>query len=582
MADYDIAHDPKTGQNYVALPGSDQYVPVNEDQLRALDESGPEAFVRSIGNSAGQLLTGAIALTGEPSAREQFGNLAAVQQMRQAGSPWAATAGSLVPDVAIGMATGGTGSIGARLALGGGAEAFLGAARNPDAPLQGAALQGSLGALGVGIGAGLGVGASAVTARMSRPAQRIVSSAEDVVAANRAATAATQPARAGLETGPLGGAPGTAGVEDMVAGSRLRRMTEDLLFPDTDPNVQAIELADELGMRLSPAMRRGNDAMKMTEEAMIRNPGAAGVWNREIAEPNKALVTSLTREAFGIGPGSKITWDDFTKGSDAISAEFAAIADDIPGSYLIIHDDVTQMKNMIVSGTRDARVQEKVYRSWVAPFENAESGETKMSEVLFNQQRLSAQDMWGAIREMNEAIGESSSTAERSALQHLRDWWENRFFGMAGSQGDEMQARIRNVNEKYRVQKLLESQGVLKEDDVNMRVLANTAARQFKSQMMRNDYTDARGRLLQPSTIRFIKALKVIRSYPDMVNNSGTPTGQTFAKGIGQGAAALAGNKVGAEMYFGRWARGGAAAAGRMAPYAIGGAALGGAASFGQ
>ena len=83
--------------------------------------------------------------------------------------------------------------------------------------------------------------------------------------------------------------------------------------------------------------------------------------------------------------------------------------------------------------------------------------------------------------------------------------------------------------------------------------------------MMRNDYTDGRGRPLQPDTAVMLKALKVVRSFPDVVNNSGTPTGQTFAEGIPAGLAKLVGNKAGAEMYFGNLGRAGRAAAGSRA-----------------
>lgn len=389
---------------------------------------------------------------------------------------------------------------------------------------------------------------------MSPPASRIVSSAEEVVARNQVKTAA----RPGLgRLDDLGGAPGGSGSAMLAAGSELRRRATGMFFPDTAPKPASVAMADDLGIPLTEGMRRGSKSQQAMEEGMVRNPGALEVFEREIVQPTEERVTEIVRDAIGLDEGTSISRADFTMASDAISAEFDDIAGSIPGRYLVTEDDVSQLKDTVNAATRDNRVRRRVRQSWIDEFEGERA--EAMADRPFSEARLDAKDIWGMIRELNEAIGTEKSTSTRDALTAVRDFWESRLFGdpeqkvlgLAGQAGPEIRDRIKNVNEKFRVQKLLEGMGVMRGEELNVKVLANAGQRQFGPQMNRTDYIDGRGRDLELPTKRLVQAMQVIRDFPATVGNSGTPTGVAMMGGPAKAMSSIAKTKAGAELYFG-------------------------------
>ena len=176
MANEDRFLQDKDGVVYFKPPGAmgpQDLIPVNDEQIGRITESGAEAFLRSIGNSINQVSTGLAAIAGSPEARQAFDQLSAAQGERAMGSPVASMLGSVAPDVALGAVTGGTGTLARRAAITGATEGLLGAARNPDDPLTGAAVQGTIGALAPGLGDAVGGAVSFATPRVSALTRRV-------------------------------------------------------------------------------------------------------------------------------------------------------------------------------------------------------------------------------------------------------------------------------------------------------------------------------------------------------------------------------------------------------------------------
>lgn len=150
----EVLYSESSGQYFAKLPGN-RYLPLESvDQARAVQEGGVEAFLNAAGNSLGQVITGAGAIAQLPGARDAYDILSGNQQARSAANPLAGPSGSLLPDVAIGAVTGGTGPLARRVGMTAAVEGSLGAAQNPDNPVLG----GTVGAVAGGIGgAGLGM-----------------------------------------------------------------------------------------------------------------------------------------------------------------------------------------------------------------------------------------------------------------------------------------------------------------------------------------------------------------------------------------------------------------------------------------
>ena len=121
-----------------------------------------------------------------------------------------------------------------------------------------------------------------------------------------------------------------------------------------------------------------------------------------------------------------------------------------------------------------------------------------------------------------------------------------------------MAQRIKSVNEKFRVRRLLEKSNVRDGDGVSVKRLTSEAIKDFKPQMHGVDYTDAKGRVLETPTVDLLKTLKVTKAFKDKLPNSGTPTGLKFADGFAEGLRKSLMSQAGQEMYYGSALRGGA------------------------
>jgi len=180
----EILYSESTGKYYAKMANGRYAVVDTPEQAEIATEGAFEAGATSLGNSIGQLAAGASTLLSQEGSyvnrksREAFENLRANQSIRSDSRPISSTVGSFAPDVALGALTGGTGTLAKRAGTTAMVEGALGAARNPDNPLEGALVQGGIGAVGAGvapyIGAGLSRagGAARGTAERLRPGTR--------------------------------------------------------------------------------------------------------------------------------------------------------------------------------------------------------------------------------------------------------------------------------------------------------------------------------------------------------------------------------------------------------------------------
>lgn len=375
MADeFSWFHDKETGQEFINPRGSDRMIPVTDAQARVLGEGGLEAFVKSAVNSAGQLITGAGALvdqaiTGGTEARSQYDALRSAQEMRDTANPVAGFAGSIAPDVALGALTGGTGSLAARVGGTAAVEGAIGAARNPDDPLAGAAVQGAFGAaapLGIAGAARLGGGMGAVSGagrRMgnlvnevrlgpARMADRVTARMDEAIAAGAARDAsrvADDMSTAQAMRGPRSvGAAQVAGepyerTNRALEGFLTSRDAQDIGLPLTKGDIAALDAPAGEAYQAANAMRAEEEILRSSEFGTIGHgkelaAGEEGVQatrerqigfltNRLAAELGAPDVANLTREvrARVRGEVGQVFEDIMTNNPDPIPGRRAVV-----------------------------------------------------------------------------------------------------------------------------------------------------------------------------------------------------------------------------------------------------------------
>lgn len=292
MVDY--VKEEGTGKIFARLPGN-QYVEITSpSQIDILEENGVEAFLNSAGNTVAQTTYGAGALLGVEGAEENYREAVTEQGLRSTISP-AASGGAFVPDVAVGLATGGSGPIARRIGTTAAIEGGLGAAQNPDAPLQGALIQGTIGAAGAGAlgggaiaraGAqrGVDMGTTILNALPARAREAVQPAVDSVLNIPRAVGIRDSDAIRGGRSVNAASTPGAIGYD--FAGSVDRGM------PLTE------------GDYLAAAARRGDkDALAQADEVRGReelarsgNSVQGTTVNRIRAEQEEWLTERLAQE----------------------------------------------------------------------------------------------------------------------------------------------------------------------------------------------------------------------------------------------------------------------------------------------
>ena len=319
----------QAGAIWATAPGAPpRKVTEQQATLIASDEGVATAFIKSAGESLGQLGSAAVGLLGSSYDRQLADQ--ALQQSRQTqeargmGSPLATMAGQVAPDVAAGVATAGA-SVPGMLGL----EAGIGALRSPENPLAGAALNAALagvvpggaaafraaraalpeGALGA-VGRQFGIGPSGMgMAEAGAPGAAAVSRADRVAS------------RIGADI-PGGGAPPLAAGEGrMLPGYLTAQELEQQGIPLTTGQRMMLEARTPQHLQTANARRFMEDLNQdvpvlggnVRQVKQAQAGGMSQVVKQElgITDPgmltNQAVGAGLRREGQAIGAMSEAT-----------------------------------------------------------------------------------------------------------------------------------------------------------------------------------------------------------------------------------------------------------------------------------
>lgn len=467
MADYQVFHDEATGQNYFRTGYDTKFVPISEQDLDVLEEGGLEAFMKSAVNSAGQLITGAGALvdqaiTGGTEARERYDALRETQALRSEGSPIASFAGSIAPDVAAGIATGGAGSLLARIGGTAAVEGALGAVRNPDDPLEGAAIQGSIGAA-VPLG---GAAARAGGRALGGAAQRVGGAVRGNIYADRALERIGR-SRRGMRADELEGraAAVSDGTEPLGgAAARERQSLSAADNPDAPqvPRERALaglltpEEVDDLALELDagPLLGQGNrralaarvdsgemeraDQLRASEElasTSVLTDWAAG-GPAAIKDNVKNAGTRLIMQELGTGEGARLTAENFRRlmgQSQEVFERAAAEAGDVPvaGRKLgqlqdiadeIGADDAGPIQRLIDNIHKDVTDRGGILRNRTLRDYRTKTGRQAMSAA--SGDKLERANAYREVQAwLDDLVEERVSPATQEALEDARYKW---------------------------------------------------------------------------------------------------------------------------------------------------------------
>ncbi|WP_425044065.1 hypothetical protein [Primorskyibacter sp. S87] len=503
MVDY--RHNPDTGQIYAKLPGN-RWVEIQEQDIGTLEEGGIEAFANSLGNSLGQLATGAGTLLGIEGAEEQFRDFQEAQQLRQEYNTTAGMLGSIAPDVAVGAVTGGTGTLAKRVGTTALVEGAIGAARNPDAPVTGALVGGGLGALGGAAAAGIARAARPRTAALppnapmsARTSAAISDNADDMRLRNRSIT---------QQTADLGGGPGSivGTTTAEMAEATQRGLTARIagVFEADPPPQSVLDEATRLGLKLSPADLKGSVANKNIESMMQSNPTAQAVFESEIMRPNQRTLNKLSGKAAGFAEDTSegITPEMMGMNADRIGKGFDDAAAQVPMKDInVAQVERKAMQDVILPEVEDAvgRVLAKV-----PPKADGRSGLEYIQRV-----RESAAGQW---RQGNAEMA--------SALDEIADEVERQLFTGKGV-SKEVKETLNKLRNEWKAQRLLERAGVLTEE-------GDVAFGSLRQSMRSSKYLDKAYRRARdmgsPEFNDLASATRIMAQFRERIGNSGTAT----------------------------------------------------------
>jgi hypothetical protein len=289
------------------------------DQI-AQGEGSLESLGKSALTSLGMAVTGGTALLTpndsdiNRAARASYAADASQQGARGILNPVSSIVGSVLPDIGVGVATAGAG-IPAMI----GAEALMGAARNPDAPIEGALMQGGLSAAGPAaflggravargvqqmapnIGGGTGIFNQAMSAMPGNMGQRAAARIEAAAAAE--SRGAGGGARIGEGVEGAGGAgkhyTGYMDKAELEARGYQTTLGDNLALGAEKGTGQAsyaarIRNAEEL-RRSDPVFGRQIEAVRENQRAMLTRRIAEGIGSTDEVLTPASLGEAFTR-----------------------------------------------------------------------------------------------------------------------------------------------------------------------------------------------------------------------------------------------------------------------------------------------
>jgi hypothetical protein len=344
----------EAGQLWVRPPGTVTPRPVTREQADLLisDEGAGTAFLESIREQGSQIGAGIQKLVGpeynQAWADQELARSRSTQSARSMQSPYASGAGAIVPELGLAAATGGS-----SIPLMIGAEAALGAVRNPENPLAGAALAGGLAAVVPGAAA-LVRGAPAAAGRVGGlldqlgygggPGMSMVAPGARSTAAGRVA------ARIGDDVPGAPPAPGTA------------RVMQGTLTPD--------ELR-QLGLEVSPGQRMMLEATDQRQFMNAKNrrfvedtnqdvPGLGG-GIRQLRDQQEGFLGDMIKRELGDMSVANMTPENIgqqLKAQGKIIGKFGEVAGPVQlaDDALVQMDDIVGRSNLDYKGVIETQV----------------------------------------------------------------------------------------------------------------------------------------------------------------------------------------------------------------------------------
>ena len=541
----DIFQDPKTGELFIRAPGG-QMVPAPSGGIA--QESGLGAVGAQALNVASQAVAGAQALegkalnwaTGTPDtlqtnpALQSYRDLQAQADARGAASPSAAPFGTLLgyaPDAAVAAMTGG-GSLGERMALQAGGQAMLGAARTPDAPIMGAALQGGLGAAGPVLDAGAGLVGRAVKPAFVRGADM----AAGII--DRVSPGASDALRTRLGMGAAGDAGARGSIGAMRnSGAAIEGAGRQF------PHLLSAQEADTAGLVLSPAqrlmldLRQGDTAgMQQVERARtledlargapLTSPAGLYGLGKQFPDLDAAAAVNQThltqRVAAEMGDPNAFSLNQFDreKIKTQVSADFEQLAQNMPEKVAIptMAGDFTRE----IHGA-DYRVRQDLNKY----IERLQETKGVMSRRDYLGLRTELSDLgMSASRTGNESLAQSVGV-----LMETMDARTQQIFEAAGDKGS-MDA-LQQARDRWHILKMLEKPNVVNvEGEVNPKSFMNEYARSTPSFNKTTRVPTDFERYLQTQVMLNAKLKPQTGAWPRLIAGVARAPGTTAATGI--------------------------------------------------
>ena len=325
MADY--VKDPETGEVFV-LSVTGEPIPVQAGDIKELEAGSLEQFGRAAVRGVGTLATGAGSLLNAAGmetfdgAREKFDELGRQGAVQGAVNPIQQT-GAFAPDIAAGIATGG-GSLLGTLGRTAAVEGALGAMRNPDEPIRGAATQAAIGATAAFGGALLApvvVGGIKVGTKAGNQLRnRFGNVAESVVQRSRAQTDSINAARNASPEYSSGGR--ILGGQNTVA--QMDELALDLGMKQGDLYTSGMER--QLNATTKAEMDAGT-ALREQEELFSTNvaldrTGGGGKSINQVKDNIEEAGTQVVMRELGENLESRMTWQNMQRLEDEIVQPF--------------------------------------------------------------------------------------------------------------------------------------------------------------------------------------------------------------------------------------------------------------------
>lgn len=474
----------------VKLPGN-RWQEVSEAQAaQIVNEGSAEAFGRQALETAAALPAGAAALAGNEGARDYLARSAERGETRAIANPTASMAGTVagyLPDLAAGgLAGAGARTIGRQVLRGASVEAGLGAARNPDAPISGALVQGVAGAGGVPAG----MAAGALTRRFSRSAERVV----EISRARRGEGA--------LARGPERGAPGSIYGDTAAAGQAGNQGFLSRMWGDMTGEVDQafVDAATSKGFRLTPSMVRDSDALRNVEASLEAKPGGAAalapIREQNQTALNRNIAASIGQEADAITP------DVLGRAEAEIGTVFnkaAAQAGDV--NLQGVGRQIDRIAGQLDDPVNRARLEGFAER--------------------VSARNMSGRELYAKISQWKRQADSwlSSQTGDREmgrALNDMAEVLEDRFFQAVPA---ETESALRVARERWRMLRTIEKSNVVNTDgDVSALKLNNTLQRKYLQEYKRGGGSDL------PEIENALETAQLAYRMRDQIGNSGTAT----------------------------------------------------------